>query len=420
MEKAAHQPRTVWYDETGTLDTQSTLRKIMEITRCLRELKSLDAILDKILLEARRLVRADAGSFFLVEGDTLVFSNVHNDSLFSEKDVARNVYRNAKIPINEHSLAGYAALRNSPVIVDDAYCLEADQALQFDRSFDQRAGYRTRAVASFPIVSSRGRVLAVLQIINPMAVTGQPTVFDERAVASLALLSDQAAAAVEIGAVTEDYILRMASLAQLRDPNETGSHVKRVGAYAAEIYHVLAMPLGLSDHERKRRKSMMRVAAMLHDVGKVAISDTILKKPGCLTKDEFEIMKTHTVLGARLFHNPTSEVDAWTREVVLHHHQRYDGQGYPGCSSDLEAGGSLARAPLTGENIPLPARITAVADVYDALLSHRIYKPPIEESSVVEMLREQRGRHFDPGVLDAFFSIHDIILTIRQRYPDEN
>jgi HD-GYP domain-containing protein (c-di-GMP phosphodiesterase class II) len=411
--------RTLWYGDTDVLASQTSSPTIMAITRCLRELKSVDAILDRVLLEARRLVGADAGSIFLVEGDKLVFSNVHNDSLFSQKDVARNIYRNASLPINDDSLAGHAALRNRPVIVDDAYHIQSDSALQFNRSFDLRTGYRTRAVACLPIVSSRDRVLAVMQIINPMTTTGEPALFDEPAVASLALLADQAAAAVETGLVTEDYILRMASMAQLRDPNETGPHVRRVGAYAAEIYHALAAPLGLSGHELKRRKSMMRIAAMLHDVGKVAISDAILKKPGRLTEDEFETMKGHTVLGALLFRNPASEVDAWTRDAALYHHQHYDGRGYPGCFIDLDADYKCTTRPISGDDIPLPARITAVADVYDALMSHRIYKPPIEESRVFDMLREQRGRQFDPMVLDAFFAIYDTILAIRQRYPDE-
>jgi len=419
MEKASQPVRAIWYGDTHPIDTHVSLPAILAVTRSLRELRSVDAILDKVLLEARRLVRADAGSIFLVEGKMLAFSNVHNDSLFSEMDVAKNVYRNASIPIDDHSLAGHAARRNRPVIVDDAYSLEDNQSLKFNRSFDLRTGYRTRAVACLPIVSSRDRVLAVMQIINPMTPKGEPTVFDENAVASLALLADQAAAAVETGVITEDFILRMANLAQMRDPNETGAHVKRVGAYAAEIYHALAAPLGLSGHELKRRKSMMRIAAMLHDVGKVAISDAILKKPGRLTEDEFETMKGHTMLGALLFRNPASEVDVWTRDAALYHHQHYDGRGYPGCFVDLDADYKCTTQPISGDDIPLPARITAVADVYDALMSHRIYKPPIEESHVFDMLREQRGRQFDPVVLDAFFAIYDTILAIRQRYPDE-
>lgn len=419
MTKEICRAQNLWYGDPAVLASQASSPTIMAITRCLRELKSVDAILDRVLLEARRLVRADAGSIFLVEGNMLVFCNVHNDSLFSEKDVAKNIYRNASLPINDHSLAGHTALRNRPVIVDDAYNIESDSPPRFNASFDLRTGYRTRAVATLPIVSSRGQVLAVLQIINPMTATGEPALFDEQAVASLALLADQAAAAVEIGLVTEDYILRMASMAQLRDPNETGPHVRRVGAYAAEIYHALVAPQGLSSHELKRRKSMMRIAAMLHDVGKVAISDAILKKPGRLTEDEFEIMKSHTVIGAMLFRNPASEVDAWTRDAVLYHHQHYDGQGYPGRVTDIEAGDKSIALPLSGENIPLPARITAVADVYDALMSHRIYKPPFEEQRVLDILREQRGRQFDPMLIDVFFSIYDIISTIRQRYPDE-
>ncbi|WP_428562047.1 MAG: HD domain-containing phosphohydrolase [Solidesulfovibrio sp. DCME] len=400
----------------GSAGSGPTVERILAIIKGLRELRSLDGILDRLLLEARQLVRADSGTIFLVEGDSLVFSYVHNDSLFSDRDIARQVYLTARLPINGDSLAGYTAVANQPLVIDDAHALPPGHPVRFNASFDARTGYRTRAVLSLPITSSRGRVIAVLQIINPATAAGAPAVFGRHDVDALSLLADQAAAVIETGIVTEDFILRMCSMAELRDPCETGAHVKRVGAFAAEIYHAMQRGAGLPERELKRRKAMMRVAAMLHDVGKVGVSDAILKKPGRLTAEEYAVMQRHTELGASLFNNPVSEVHAWARDVALHHHQRFDGTGYPGGSAaaDVPAGGP----PLAGEDIPLPARITAVADVYDALTSRRIYKPPFGDDQALEELHRQAGGQFDPLAVAAFFSIHDVILAIRARYPD--
>lgn len=395
-----------------------TVQHVLAITKSLRELKSLDAILDRLLLEARRLVRADAGTIFLAEGPSLVFSYVHNDSLFSADEVTRHVYLDARLPIDGTSLAGYTARTNQVVVIDDAHAIDPSLPVTFNASFDNRTGYRTRAVASLPLASTRGRVIAVMQILNPLDASGAPVLFGPEAIDCLTLLADQAAAAIELGLMTEEFILRMARMAELRDPAETGPHVKRVGAYAAEIYHAMAGGRELPGGELKRRKDMMRIAAMLHDVGKVGISDNILTKPGRLTPGEFAIMKRHTVLGAALFLQPSCELDAWVQDVVLHHHQRYDGSGYPGPGDDDRADGAVPVQRLAGAAIPLPARITAVADVYDALISRRVYKPPFADDHAAGVLRAEAGRHFDPAVVEAFFSIQDVVAAIRDKYPD--
>jgi HD-GYP domain-containing protein (c-di-GMP phosphodiesterase class II) len=392
--------------------------RILDIMKGVRELRTLDAILDRLLLEARRLVRADAGTIFLVEGDSLVFSYVHNDSLFSADDVTRYVYRDARLPIDASSLAGHAARHARPVIIDDAHALPPDGKLRFNASFDARAGYRTRAVATLPLIGQRGRVVAVLQLINPMTDSGAPRRFSPDDLAVLELLADQATAAIEAGLVTEEFILRMARMAEMRDAGETGAHVRRVGAYAAEISHALSAREGLPAREVKRRKDMIRLAAMLHDVGKVGITDEILGKPGPLSPDEFEAMKRHTLLGARLFSDPASEIDAAALEVALHHHQRFDGTGYPGRVGDPFTDTVSGNPPLAGTDIPLAARITALADVYDALVSRRVYKEPFSEEAALAILTRESGRHFDPRVVEAFFSIHDVILAIRQRYRE--
>ena len=156
---------------------------------------------------------------------------------------------------------------------------------------------------------------------------------------------------------------------------------------------------------------------MLHDVGKVAISDAILKKPAKLSRKEYETMKFHTTLGAALFRNPTSDLDAMSAEIALNHHQRWDGKGYPDGNQDCP-GLTFKAVPLKGDQMSIYARITALADVYDALSSHRAYKDPWPTERVMDLLREESGHAFDPEVVESFFSIYETIEAIREKYKD--
>jgi putative two-component system response regulator len=213
----------------------------------------------------------------------------------------------------------------------------------------------------------------------------------------------------ELRMIQDVTIMAMASLAETRD-NETGNHIRRTQNYVAALARRLqargSYPGELTDDAIE----LIRKSAPLHDIGKVGIPDSILLKPGRLTPEEWEIMKTHTTLGRdailaaeKLISVPSSFL-RYAREIAHYHHEKWDGSGYP--------------EGLGGERIPISARLMAVADVYDAFISRRVYKPAYTHEMAVEYIRESRGRHFDPDMVDAFLAIQEDFRAIAQRFAD--
>ncbi len=193
-----------------------------------------------------------------------------------------------------------------------------------------------------------------------------------------------------------DTVLRLARAAEYRD-EDTGAHIKRMSQYSAAI----ARRLGLEDREVEN----ILYAAPMHDVGKIGIPDHILLKTGNLDEDEWEVMKKHTVIGAEILQGSDAEFIQLAEIIALTHHEKWDGSGYP--------------QGLGGSEIPLAGRIAALADTFDALTSTRPYRKalPVEES--LDIIRQGRGSHFDPDIVDASLAITDEILSIRNSYQDE-
>lgn len=215
----------------------------------------------------------------------------------------------------------------------------------------------------------------------------------------------------EVIAIQDVTILAMASLAETRD-SDTGNHIRRTQHY------VKALAEKLRDHPRfawfltEVNISMLFKSAPLHDIGKVGIPDRILLKPGRFEPEEFEIMKTHTTLGRdAIVHAENAlgiSVDFLTfaKSIALSHQEKWNGSGYP--------------EGLSGENIPIAARLMAVADVYDALISRRVYKEGMPHEKAVQIMVEGRGSHFDPDMLDAFLDIQEEFRGIAQRFIDSD
>jgi putative two-component system response regulator len=213
----------------------------------------------------------------------------------------------------------------------------------------------------------------------------------------------------EVVALQDVMIRALASLAETRD-NETGNHIRRTQNY------VMALAIKLKDHPRFSSElndatiESLYKSAPLHDIGKVGIPDRILLKPGRLEAEEFEVMKTHTTLGYNAIVHAEKEMEfecdflRHAKEIAYGHQEKWDGSGYP--------------RGLRGDAIPLSARLMAVADVYDALISRRVYKKACTHEKALEIIAEGRGRHFDPEIVDAFLGITEQFRQIARRHAD--
>jgi PAS domain S-box-containing protein len=197
----------------------------------------------------------------------------------------------------------------------------------------------------------------------------------------------------EIENTQEDLIYRMGEISETRS-KETGFHVRRVAKYS----EILALYYGLDKNETK----YLTLASPMHDIGKVGIPDNILNKPGKLTQEEWKLMKTHSSIGYELFKNSNKPLLKAAAIIAHQHHEKYDGSGYP--------------KGLKGDDIHIYGRITAIADVFDALGSKRSYKEAWEDEDIFNFLKQESGKHFDPKLIDIFFAHLDDFIKVRQHY----
>jgi response regulator RpfG family c-di-GMP phosphodiesterase len=391
--------------------------RLLQIVEEIYYIKDLDTLLEKVLFEARKFVNAEAGTLYLAAGRYLYFSYVQNEALFREdhpKD--KYVYSNKRLLIDKNSLSGYVAVTKDSLLIDDVYDISSNVTYQFNPDFDKKTDYKTQSILVVPLETTDQSVLGVLQLINAKDEDDQVIPFSMQDRLYITEFARNAANAIEKAKLSREMVLRMVELAQLRDPYETSQHAKRVGAYSVELYEAWALRHGVEDHKIKHTKEVLRNAAMLHDVGKVALSDVLLKKPGGLGKDEIIQMKSHTVHGARLFKYVHSAWDRMAAEVALNHHERWDGRGYPGKIDNIFAREIRFGPGKRAKEIPLAARIVALADVYDALISKRSYKDSWKLEQAFRYVRLQSGRQFDPELVALFLRIHKTIREIRKRY----
>jgi putative two-component system response regulator len=290
------------------------------------------------------------------------------------------------------------ATREIPVIFVTAKNEEQDEALGFDLG---AVDYITKPVSP-PLVLARVKAHLDLAIAK-RSLQRQNEILEEKVVARTRDIQ-----------ITQDVTIQaLASLAETRD-NETGCHIRRTQNYVRALAEELVTHVRFSTYLDDATIDLLYKSAPLHDIGKVGIPDSILLKPGKLTDDEFDVMKKHARYGGEalaraesaLVDSESSSFLKMAREIADAHHEKWDGSGYP--------------EGLLGDDIPVAARLMALADVYDALISKRVYKPAFPHEKAVSIIEEGRGSHFDPDIVDAFLRIQDAFHRIALDFSDHD
>ncbi|MDR3123046.1 MAG: HD domain-containing protein [Treponema sp.] len=412
---------------------ETNYESILRIDSELNQIQDLDILLERILKEAREVVHADAGSIYVKETeavggesiDRLVIKYAQNDTQQQKLPPGQKLfYSKISLPINKSTISGYCALTGQLVNVPDVYNISEDAPYSFSPTLDKLSNYKTISTLAIPLSTAAGSLLGVIQIINAQDRNGNTIPFSQNDEFLLTHFAATVTVALQRAYVTRSMILRMIRMSEFRDPKETGPHVNRVAGYAVEIYEGWARRHEVPGAQREKFRDILKVSSMLHDVGKVAISDMILKKPGRFTDEEYLVMKHHTIYGARLFEDLHSELDMVSRDIALTHHENWNGSGYPGwvdpvTEKTIKADSQGNPRGKKEEEIPFAGRIVALADVYDALCSRRVYKDPWTEDQVLSEIQSLRETKFDPELTDIFFETLPNIQQVQSLYPEQ-
>lgn len=379
------------------LSADELISVIFNYSGRIAEARDVDEILVEMNNLARQLVVADRCTLWLADQDRGVFWT----------RVLHGTSERIEIPMNS-GMVGAAYHQHQVMIIDNAY-----ESPYFNPEVDQKTGYKTLSALMVPVYGAQGQLMGIYQAINKFEETLDGTEIlpfaqndADRLILAANFFGKSLASQLlfeEVDKTQRDLLHILGDVAESRS-RETGNHVLRVG----EFSWILAKAKGLSEEECE----IIRLAAPLHDIGKVAISDLILNKPGKLTPEEFEIMKTHAVIGKELLSKSPRRILQAGSLIAGQHQEKFDGSGYPE--------GLAGRAEEVGSRgIHLYGRICAIADVFDALAHDRCYKKAWPLDQVKSFFEEQSGSHFDPELIDLMFKHWTDFMSVHERYKDE-
>ncbi|MDR2141686.1 MAG: HD domain-containing protein [Deltaproteobacteria bacterium] len=386
----------------------------------------LSLLLEKVLTSARVLTKCEAGTIYLLRGRKLVFALSQNDYLDRIVDDPTELpFFNRNLEMDRSTLAGYVALERRSLTINDTNGIDPNAPYQHYTGFDHESSYVCQAIMTLPLGAPDNEPLGVLQLINPLGEDGLLTCFSEEDEQILGFYCGFAALAMEKSMSMSSTVIHNVDIISSQDPLETRAHAMRVAALATAIYERWSSHREINEAERLHAMNLLPLAAMLHDVGKIYVPKVILTKPGRLDLKERAIMESHVLAGARLYAEPWTPLDEITLKVILDHHERWDGQGYPGWV-DLTTGAALPGRVAEdgrllgkrGEEISIFGRIVAVADVYDALRNRKPYKEAFDLSLALQIMEQESGHHFDPEVVASFLEVKSSLNKIANQYPD--
>ena len=299
-----------------------------------------------------------------------------------------------EIPVTS-GIVGDAIVNAKKIIIDDVYNDE-----RFNQDIDKQTGYVTKSMMVIPMFDNDDEIIGAFQVINHR---GEKETFDNSDMKRLMLASTYAAETLVSGKLSQEVeetqkevVFTMGAIGESRS-KETGNHVRRVAEYSK----ILALAYGLKEAEAE----LLKQASPMHDIGKVAIPDAVLNKPGRFNAQERAIMDTHAELGYSMTNSSDRPLLKAASIVAYEHHEKWNGKGYP--------------RGLSGEDIHIYGRITAIADVFDALGSDRVYKKAWNDEKILKLFKEERGEHFDPNLIDMLFANLDKIYEVRDTFKDE-
>nr|WP_245671878.1 HD domain-containing phosphohydrolase [Desulfuribacillus stibiiarsenatis] len=366
------------------LNSDEMLKLIFDYASKIANESRLDNLLQLMTDLGREIVVADRCTIWLLDHET--------NELWTK--VAHGI-QEIRIPAST-GVVGHVVQTEKPYFTDDAY---TDP--NFNQNVDKQTGYRTKAMLALPLYNNEGQILGAYQTVNKLT---KEQVFSQKDIDNLKMVASYSEKSLvnallneEIEKTQKEIIFLMAEIGESRS-KETGNHVKRVAEYSKE----LALLYGMSEEEAE----LIKMASPMHDIGKVAIPDAVLKKPGKLTDEEFDIMKSHSDIGYQLLAHSNRKILKASAIIAHQHHEKWNGKGYPN--------------GLKGEEIHIYGRISAIGDVFDALASDRCYKPAWELDRVYNLFKEESGEHFDPKLTQLFIDNFDKFVEIKERYKDED
>ena len=370
-----------YFQTNNKLTAEQKLKLLVEFgSRTSGEIR-LDKLLDIIAQQISAML--DVGRC------TIYLKDVEKNELWSKIAQGKGLeHTEIRVPLNGNNAVSIVARTGEVLNFPNAY-----EDPRFSMDVDMVTDFRTHTMLAVPLKNNSGKVLGVFQVANK----ADGSAFDKNDEGILTLLATLAGSSIEIAKLYQDVhvaqletIYRLAVTAEYRDQQDTRAHLKNISI----ISYLLARALGMSTKDSE----LIKNASPLHDIGKVALADNILLKPGKLTPQEFEIMKSHTVYGGRILEGAHSKVLKIAHKMSLYHHEKWNGKGYPN--------------GLKGEDIPLEARIVTVADVFDALCQFRVYKKAWKTDEAYEYILQEAGESFDPRIVAAFKKIYPSIRKL--------